>query len=83
MVGLDYNMLSAELISVGLSFPPTPSPYTFYHGKWFQAPRAEFMSMHGIVLPNNKISRGTFTDAPNSREPGNFESGYPACPPCG
>lgn len=25
MVGLDYNMLSAELISVGLSFPPTPS----------------------------------------------------------
>lgn len=27
MVGLDYNMLSAELISVGLSFPLTPSPH--------------------------------------------------------
>lgn len=71
------------LVSLFPLFLRNVSLYAFYHRKWFQAPRAEFMSMHGIVFPNNKISRGTFTDAPSSREPDNFEPGYPACPPCG
>lgn len=74
-IGLDYNMLSAELVVVCPPLTHRLPPHTVSGTK--------SMLMHGKVLSNHKVFRGAFTDTPSYCEPGGFGSGCSACPRCG